>query len=157
MTSKKYFLIALLCAGLASVEATADTDNLLYINACLSNWKVHPFDARNPKFRVLATKVKIMGIGGDINDSVATSAPDLVLIKPNVSVMTKARLSLMNPNGWYCLQSKVSVMSKTIIDLHCNAQLASTADGATVLGANENDDGVTVMGKAVINRLGCSE
>jgi len=96
-----------------------------------------------------------MGIGGDINDSVATSAPDLVLIKPNVSVMTKARLSLMNPNGWYCLQSKVSVMSKTIIDLHCNAQLASTADGATVLGANENDDGVTVMGKAVINRLGC--
>jgi hypothetical protein len=113
-----------------------------------------PFDANNPSYRSVSGKFKIFGIGEDINESIPTEKPELVLIHPNVSIMTGSSMELMNPNGWYCLISKVNVMASSTINLHCKAHLASSKEGTTVLGGGD-DQGVTVMGKATINRQGC--
>lgn len=145
------FLFVLLCTLLSPTLATANVDA---VRACLASWPDHPFDANNPSYRSVSGKVKIFGIGDDINESIPTEKPELVLIHPNVSIMTGSSMELMNPNGWYCLISKVNVMASSTINLHCKAHLASSKEGTTVLGDGD-DQGVTVMGKATINRQGC--
>ena len=145
------FQFILLFTFLSPTLASASLD---VVRACLASWPDHPFDVNNISYRTVSGKVKVFGIGGDINESVATEKPELVLILPNVSVMTKATMTLMNPNGWYCLRSKVNVMSSSDIYLHCKAHLASSKGGTTVLGGGD-DQGVTVMGKATIYRKGC--
>ncbi len=145
------FLFVLLCTLLSPTLATA---NVAAVRACLSSWPDHPFDANNPSYRSVSGKFKIFGIGEDINESIPTEKPELVLIHPNVSIMTGSSMELMNPNGWYCLISKVNVMASSTINLHCKAHLASSKESTTVLGGGD-DQGVTVMGKATINRKGC--
>ncbi|GBE07032.1 MAG TPA: hypothetical protein ENG90_10465 [Gammaproteobacteria bacterium] len=132
--------------------STARADEYEAIRLCLNNWDTHPFNASKPKYRVIGKKVKVFGIGGNINDTKVSKNPELVLIKPNVSVMSVARMYLMNPNGWYCIHNKVNVMSKTEIILNCKAHLATTKDGLAVLAKDEKEQGVTVLGKAVITR-----
>jgi len=39
------------------------------------------------------------------------------LVKPAVSVMAKTVLQLKNPNGWYCLKGRTSVLGKIEIQL----------------------------------------
>jgi hypothetical protein len=135
--------------------ATLWANDLAAIQACLANWGEHPFDTHNPKFRILGSQVKVFGIGGNINETQKTDTPELVLIKSNVSVMTKSRMNLLNPNGWYCLQGKVNVMAKSIITIDCQAHLATSSPGTTVLGSSNNQEGVTVLGKAEIHRVNC--
>ena len=136
------------------ISPTVASANLEAVRVCLASWPDHPFDANNPSYRSVSGKVKIFGIGDDINESIPTEKPELVLIHPNVSVMTGSSMTLMNPNGWYCLISKVNVMASSTINLHCKAHLASSKEGTTVLGGGD-DKGVTVMGKATINIQGC--
>ncbi len=146
---------ALVCVLLGLLVSPAVAlANLDAVRVCLASWPDHPFDANNPTFRSVSGKFKIFGIGEDINESTPTDKPELVLIHPNVSVMTGSTMTLMNPNGWYCLISKVNVMASSTINLHCKAHLASSKEGTTVLGGGD-DKGVTVMGKATINTLGC--
>jgi hypothetical protein len=126
------------------------------INRCLTHWNNHPFKTEAQKrYRIMNTSVKVMGIGGDTVDQTTTSYPQLVLVEPSVNVMSKAVFELMNPNGWYCFKSNVNVMSKTIINTHCHAQLADSRSGATVLGSGDDSGkgGVTVLGKTKINRI----
>lgn len=139
------------------IPPTLASASLESVQACLSSWPDHPFDAHNPSYRTVSGQFKIFGIGNDINESTPTDKPELVLILPNVSVMTGSTMTLMNPNGWYCLRSKVNVMGSSEINLHCKAHIASTKGGTTVLGSNEGeiDQGVTVMGKSTIIRKGC--
>ncbi len=139
------------------ISPTLASASLESVQACLSSWPDHPFDAHNPSYRTVSGQFKIFGIGNDINESTPTDKPELVLILPNVSVMTGSTMTLMNPNGWYCLRSKVNVMGSSEINLHCKAHIASTKGGTTVLGSNEGeiDQGVTVMGKSAIIRQGC--
>jgi hypothetical protein len=125
------------------------------IQACLKNWKTHPFPGKSPQFRIISAKVRVFGIGGDVVDSVESKKPELILIKPNVCLMTNTTLHLMNPNGWYCLKGKVDVLGKTIIDLHCKAKLTSSNDGTTVMASNDKEDGVTVLGSSQVKRVGC--
>jgi hypothetical protein len=124
------------------------------VQRCLASWKDHPFGA-SPEYRVIEPQVGVFGIGGDINDDKATDRPELVYIRPAVSVMSKSDLDLMNPNGWYCLEKSVSVMAKIQIRLHCDAHLASTEEGVTVMGAG--DRGVNVMGATGVEKVGCRE
>ena len=126
------------------------------IAACLKAWGDHPFGT-NPQFKTLATSVKVFGIGNKTGDTEPTSSPSLVLINPIFNVMGESTIELLNPNGWYCLRTTVSVMGVVSIRAHCKAQLASTSDGKTVRGNNtENrkikDQGVTVMGSISIER-----
>ncbi|MFB3082651.1 MAG: hypothetical protein ACE1Z4_04225 [Gammaproteobacteria bacterium] len=136
------------------ISPTLASASLESVQACLSSWPDHPFDAHNPSYRTVSGKVKIFGIGEDINESIPTEKPELVLILPNISIMTGSSMTLMNPNGWYCLSSKVNVMASSEINLHCKAHLASSKGSTTVLGGGD-DQGVTVMGKATIYRKGC--
>ena len=50
----------------------------------------------------------------------------------------------------------MAVLGKTQIELACKANLASSEDGATVLGGGEGNGGVTVLGSSRIERLGCT-
>lgn len=147
-------LFVLLCTLLSPTWASASLES---VRACLSSWPDHPFDANNPSYRTVSGQFKIFGIGNDINESTPTDKPELVLILPNVSVMTGSNMTLMNPNGWYCLRSTVNVMGYSEIKLHCKAHIASTKSGTAILGSNEGeiDQGVTVMGKSAIIRQGC--
>lgn len=123
------------------------------IEDCISHWGKTPFKP-HPKYRTINTKVKVMGIGGDIHDEKKTSEPELVLIKPSVTVMAKTALNLMNPNGWYCIKANVSVLGKSEINLNCKANLATSGDGATVLGGKDDDSGggVAVLGSIRVNK-----
>jgi len=123
------------------------------VQRCLANWKNHPFDVQSPEYRVIEPKVGVFGIGGDIHDDKATDRPELVYIRPAVSVMSKSDIDLMNPNGWYCLEKSVSVMAKIRIRLQCDAHLASTEQAVSVMGGG--DRGVNVMGATRVEKVGC--
>lgn len=153
------------CLGLAafvlvSVSAYAsdqDESDITVVKACLKNFGKHPFNAEKPRFRVMAAKVRVLGIGGKTFDDQPTDKPELVLVKPNVSVLSRNDLVLNNPNGWYCLKGQVAVLGKAVIHLHCKAKLVSSRDSVTVLGGNDHDAGVTVLGTTNVDRIGCEE
>ena len=157
--SKKTTLsVALLASCLAlsapMVAAAEEVDSS--VAACLKAWGHHPF-GKNPQFKTLATSVKVFGIGSGAGDTEPTSSPSLVLINPVFNVMGKSTIELLNPNGWYCLRTTVSVMGGVSIRAHCKARLAATSDGKTVLGNNtENrnikDIGVTAVGAISVER-----
>jgi hypothetical protein len=141
-------------SGFASDQDPGDIET---VKACLRNFGKNPFNAEKPHFRTMSAKVRVFGIGESTQDEIATDKPELVLVKPNVSVMSKSNLNLLNPNGWYCLKGQVSVLGKSEIHLHCTAKLASSKDGVTVLGGNDHDSGVTVLGSTKITREGCED
>ncbi|MBE0626198.1 MAG: hypothetical protein IH606_15430 [Burkholderiales bacterium] len=126
------------------------------IAACLKAWGDHPF-GNAPQFKTLETSVTVFGIGGKTADTQPTSTPALVLINPSFNLMGGSTIELLNPNGWYCLRTTVTVMGRVGIRAHCKAQLASTSAGSTVLGnnaANRNikDLTVTAMGSVSVAR-----
>lgn len=126
------------------------------IRSCLGTWPDNPFKGDDPpRYKVLGASVNVLGMGGTVADETSTPDPQLVLLKPAVNVLTKGRFRLMNPNGWYCFESAVTVLAKSEITLHCTAHLASSVDGVAVGGANKGADAVTVFGKAVVKRVGC--
>jgi hypothetical protein len=129
-----------------------DTDAL---KTCLKNWGKHPFVERNLDYRTIAPSVRVFGSGVSVQDDRATEQPELVLVKPSVSVFSKSTIKLLNPQGWYCLKGKVAVFSTVDIQIDCRANLASSSDGTTVMGSNDRRDGVTVFGHSNVNRIGC--
>ncbi|MEQ1877939.1 MAG: hypothetical protein ABL958_14955, partial [Bdellovibrionia bacterium] len=96
----KSVLIALFFVSNAIAGEGGDRDSL---EACMKHWGKHPFKD-DSNYRTIAPSVKVFGIGGKVEDSGKTDAPELVLIKPSVSVFSKGTFKLMNPNGWYCLK-----------------------------------------------------
>ncbi len=148
---QRFIFLAMLAAIMIST-GTAHADNKKAVQLCLKSWGTHPFNASNPKYRVIGKKVKVFGIGGNVNDKESTRYPELVLVKPNVNVMSLSRMYLMNPNGWYCIHNKVNVLSKTIIHLHCDARLATTKEGMAILAKDDKEEGLTILGKATVMR-----
>lgn len=134
--------------------ASAETD-MQVVQSCLNHFGTHPFDAKNPSFFTISTKVKVLGIGDETVDYNKTDKPQLILVKSNVTVLSKNLLRLMNPNGWYCLKGQVAVLGKAEIHLSCKAKIASSKDGTTVLGGNDANNGVIVLGSSRIIREGC--
>ena len=128
------------------------------VDECIAAWgKSSPFHRGDRADLVMTGGVKVFGIGSsDSNAQDATSKPQLVLVRPAVNVLGANTLKLMNPNGWYCFKSNVSVLGKITIEAHCDAHLANaTGSGANVLGADESKQGVTVLGTLRIKRFGC--
>lgn len=124
------------------------------ISSCLKAWGKHPF-GNNPKYKTLATSVKVFGIGQNPTDSEPTNSPSLVLVNPGVNVMGGTTIELLNPNGWYCFRSNTNVMGSLTIRAHCRAHLASATEGVTVLGSNSDIKSITVMGSSQIELIGC--
>jgi hypothetical protein len=143
--------ILLICAMTATVSFAEEDGDDIAVQNCIKHWRDNPFKEAHPHFRVIASSVRVLGIGDEIKDDVKSPNPELILIKPNVTVLAKTTLELMNPNGWYCLKTNVAVLGKTVINLNCKANLASSKDGATVLGGSDTG-GVTVLGAARVNR-----
>ena len=154
-------MLALLVLGLSALALAEEREpprrtEAEVIRSCLGAWPENPF--RNddpPRYTVLGGSVSVVGIGGDVVDDVVTADPQLVLVKPAVNVLTKGRFRLMNPNGWYCFESAVTVLAKSEITAHCKAHLTSSIQGVAVAGGNTGAEGVTVLGKAVVKRVGC--
>ncbi len=132
-----------------------DEDDIQAVRSCLRNFGTHPFKSERPTFRTIGAKVRVLGIGGSTTDETVTETPELVLVKPNVAVLSKGELNLLNPNAWYCLHGQTAVLGKTEVKLHCDAKLGSTRDGVTVFGNTDYDKGVTVLGVSRITRVGC--
>lgn len=149
----KKMIVVLLGAGLClSLKA----DNNPNIDECLKAWGKHPFNAKNYTYKKLKTNVKVLGIGGNIADREETAKPQLVLINHSVSVLSKQKFELLNPNGWYCIRGSTAVLGQSEIHIHCKAHLASTVEGAAVLGNTEDGAGsVAVLGKSTIEKVGC--
>ena len=157
-SKKTAHIVALVAFGLALSLPTAVSARELdsSISACLKAWGDHPF-GEAPQFKTLGTSVKVFGIGKETADIEATSSPSLVLINPSFNVMGGSTMKLLNPNGWYCLRTTVSVIGGVSIRAHCKARLASTSDGNTVLGnlgenRNIKDLTVTMMGSVAVDR-----
>ena len=124
------------------------------VEACLKQWGNHPFkDKTNIRFRIIKPDVKVFGIGANVIDNATTSYPQLIYIRPAVSVMSKTTYNLMNPNGWYCFKSKVNVMGKSVIKAACKAHIVTVKGKTTVLGEGEKEKkGTTVLGESVVER-----
>lgn len=158
-SSKKTFtIVALLASCLAlsfpTVASVGEVDSS--VAACLKAWGDHPF-GKTPQFKTLEGSVKVFGIGRETGDTQPTSSPSLVLINPSFNLMGGSAIELLNPNGWYCLRTMVSIMGTVSIRAHCKAQLASTSAGTTAVGNNtENrnikDIAVTSIGSVAVER-----
>ena len=149
----------LICLALAAAPAFAtDREDRDALDACIHSWgKASPFKAGTPPSSVIATNVKVFGVGGsgDVHDS-ATDKPALVLVRPAVNVMGKSRIHLANPKGWYCFRSNVTVAGKLEIQAPCNAHIASAKGDGTAVGAvDESNSGVAVFGALRVTRYGC--
>lgn len=156
-------LVSLVLSSPGFADSPKDGDDMA-IERCLKAWgDSQPFGwkpgAKTPGFKTMATNVKVLGVGGSDGDVTPTKDPELVLVKPSVAVLTENKLRLLNPNGWYCLKANVTVLSKTVIELACKASIADSHAGVAVLGSNKEGtgSGVTVLGKTVLKRLGCSK
>ncbi len=136
------------------VQETADNDNVA-INKCLSNWDNPPFKKGTAKYKTFGGSVHVFGVGGQITDDEKTDSPKLILVKPDVNVLGKSTIRLMNPQGWYCLKPTVSVLAKTRIEMSCKAHVISTSSGTNVLGASDEEQGIVVLGSLRIKKIGC--
>jgi hypothetical protein len=141
---------------LFSINAFALSDEQA-IEQCLSNFKKHPFSKVNPDYRVLTSKVKVLGIGPENTDEVTTEKDELILVNTTVNVLSKTTYKLLNPKGWYCFKGKVTVLGSTLIELDCRANLTSSNNDVTVLGSNNDgvSNGVTVLGSTSVKRVNC--
>jgi hypothetical protein len=145
---------------LALASAGAFANDQAALDGCIASWgKKSPFKKGTPADAVIATGVKVFGIGsGQSGNDPATSQPALYLVRPAVNVAGKSRIRLNNPKGWYCFRSNVTVAGAMHIDAHCTAQIASAKeDGTSVGAADESGKGVAVFGALRINRFGCAD
>lgn len=154
---KRSALLALLLAAgatfsLGTSAQAQQQDSSVAVQNCLKAWGKHPFGS-NPKYRTMPVSVKVFGIGNPSIDSIKTSEPELVLIKPSVNVMGGSTVELRNPNGWYCFVTNVNVMGKMKIQAHCTAHLAQSHDGVTAMGEDAGNKSVTVMGKTELKLM----
>jgi hypothetical protein len=128
------------------------------VDGCIASWgKASPFRKGTRPETILATGVKVFGVGSSSSGNDApTSHAALILVRPAVNVMGKNTIRLNNPKGWYCFRSNVNVAGKMEIDAPCDAHIASaTGEGAAVGGVDDSHTGVTVFGALRVQRYGC--
>lgn len=140
---------------------TLGPSELAAVNRCLGAWPDHPFtDPASEEVRVITTAVRVMGFGGgEPEDTVATDYPQLVLIEPAISAVSRTTYRLENPNGWYCFHTTTTVLGQNRIHLACGSQLANSRDGVAVLGDDETDgaSGVVVLSEVEVYRQACDD
>lgn len=152
---KRFLLVLIAAAPAAGIASDQEV-----LDHCIATWgHASPFKKGTPAHSVLASGVKVFGIGQDStgNDPV-TDRPALVLVRPAVNVMGKSTIRLANPRGWYCFRSNVTVAGKLEIEAHCDAHIASAKESGTTVGAaDESSKGVAVFGALRVTRFGCPE
>ncbi len=154
--TKPIVALVAFCMMLSFPMAVSARESDNAIAACLKAWGENPF-GKTPKFKTLETSVRVFGIGSEPNDTEPTSSPSLVLINPSFNVLGGSTIELLNPNGWYCMRTTVSIMGRVSVRAKCEAHLASTSAGVTVVANNgENrsfkDIAVTSIGSIAVER-----
>ena len=147
-------VISALCLAPALPASASESDSA--IAACLKAWGEHPFGA-NPQFKTLGMSFKLFGLGSSPADTERTDAPSLVLIEPSFNLAGESTVALLNPNGWYCMRTTVSVLGVETIRAHCKARLATTSSGSTAQANNMGsrsfrDLAVTAIGRVDVER-----
>ena len=155
----KIQIIAAMIAASALAPLSALADDQPTLDACIGSWgSASPFKKGTPATKVIATGVKVFGIGSEGGTDEPTAKPSLVLVRPAVNVMGKSTIQLKNPQGWYCFVSNVNVAGKMEIEVPCGAHLASAREDGTSVGAvDESSKGVTVFGALRVTHVGCPE
>jgi hypothetical protein len=155
----KRHLVAATLATCLLLPMAARADDQPALDACIASWgSAAPFKKGTVATKVIATGVKVFGIGSDNATDEPTAKPSLVLVRPAVNVMGKSTMKLNNPNGWYCFVSNVNVAGKMEIEVPCNAHVASAKEDGTSVGAvDESNKGVSVFGALRVARTGCAE
>lgn len=146
--------LGLLISGIVLTHPSLANEQDGYIGSCLNAWGEHPFGS-HPRYKTLASSVKVFGIGQNTDDLIATKKPELVLVDTGVNIMGGSTMQLLNPNGWYCFISNVNVIGGLTIKTHCKSHLASAANGLTVLGGDPSNKSVTVLGATNVEVVGC--
>jgi len=106
---KTQLIAALIAAStLAPVCAVcAFADDQPALDACIASWgHASPFKKGTAATKVIATGVKVFGIGSNGATDEPTAKPSLVLVRPAVNVTGKSKIRLENPHGWYCFVSR---------------------------------------------------
>ena len=145
-------------AATALLSTTAYANDQAVLDACIASWgSKSPFKKGTRATSVIAPGVKVFGLGGSGSTHDApTDKPALVLVRPAVNVMGKSTIRLANPKGWYCFRSNVTVAGKIEIEAQCTAQIASSKEDGTAVGAvDESNKGVAVFGALRVTRVGC--
>jgi len=157
----KRILAAVTASAAAAILASASAiaADQAVVDQCIADWgSVSPFKKGAAPNKVISPGVKVFGIGSSSGDETVTDKPSLILVRPAVNVLGKSTIRLANPNGWYCFKSNVTVAGKITIVAHCNAHIASARDdGASVLGTDESNKGVAVMGALRVTRFDCAD
>ena len=146
--------------ALAALPAAVFANDQPALDECIASWgKAAPFKKGTPADSVLATGVKVFGVGqGTSGNDPVTDRASLILVRPAVNVMGKSTIRLSNPKGWYCFRSNVTVMGKIAIEAHCDAKIASARESGTAVGASdESSKGVAVFGSLRVTRFGCPD
>lgn len=154
----RFILAAMLAAAFLLPAAAASRDQPV-IDACIASWgKSSPFKKGAAADKVLAPGVKVFGVGKSGVSDEPTDKASLVLVRPAVNVAGKSTIRLLNPKGWYCFRSNVTVAGKIEIQIPCSAHIASAKEDGTAVGAvDESDKGVAVFGALRVTRYGCSQ
>jgi hypothetical protein len=145
-------------AVLCVAPRAARANDQAALDECIASWgKSSPFRKGTPAEGVIATGVKVYGIGrGSSGHDPVTARPRLVLVRPAGNVMGRSTIRLENPKGWYCFRSNVTVMGKMTIEAPCDAHIAAgREEGTTVGAADDSNKGVAVFGALRVNRFGC--
>lgn len=111
------------------------------VAACLKAWGNEPF-GKNPQFKTLETSATVFGVGRRAGDAKPTSSPSLVLVNPIINVMGGSTIELLNPNGWYCLRTAISVLGRLTVRVQCKAHVAMTSNGRTMQGNDVGSRGI---------------
>jgi hypothetical protein len=145
-------------ASLTLVSGVALANEQQALDGCIASWgKQSPFKKGTPADGVVATGVKVFGIGAaQSGTDTPTDKPALYLVRPAVNVAGKTTIRLSNPKGWYCFRSNVTVAGSMNIEAHCDAHIASAREDGTTVGAvDESSKGVAVFGALRVTRFGC--
>ena len=139
-----------LALGLPTPVSAKEIDSS--VAACLKAWGEHPF-GKAPQYRTMGPTFKLFGIGSEPDDTAATGSPALVLIEPSFNLFGVSSIDLMNPNGWYCLRTTVSIVGKLSIRAHCKARLASNSAGVTAVANNGPNRGFKDLAVTSVSSL----
>ncbi len=135
----------------------ADQDETSALRKCLTNFVDHPFGQRVENFRKISAAVTVFGVGNAVDDQVVTQSPQLILISAAVNVLGDVNYNLLNPNGYYCIDTSVNVQQSLTINLDCQARLSDNRVHVNVgsnVGSTIAEVGVHVGSSIEVNHVG---
>lgn len=128
----------------------APQDEVDDLRKCLAQWKGSALGPKVGSYKKIVG-VSVGGFGLPVNDTEATSEPELVLVLASVNVGGASKMNLMNPNGYYCVRVGVNVETQLTVNVHCQAHLADPKVSVNV--ASEQDGGIAQVGVDVKSKV----